>query len=73
MDTAGKHSKANSSRTWESLNPPLSSWLLDAVSAIGFNRMTPVQASTIPLFMMHKDVVVEVSSKDFTIVSSLQL
>ncbi|MCJ1354145.1 MAG: ATP-dependent rRNA helicase spb4 [Icmadophila ericetorum] len=59
VDTAGKHSKANSSRTWESLNPPLSSWLLDAVSAIGFNRMTPVQASTIPLFMMHKDVVVE--------------
>jgi ATP-dependent RNA helicase DDX55/SPB4 len=26
---------------------------------MGFSRMTPVQASTIPLFMGHKDVVVE--------------
>lgn len=26
---------------------------------MGFSRMTPVQASTIPLFMTHKDVVVE--------------
>lgn len=26
---------------------------------MGFDRMTPVQASTIPLFMAHKDVVVE--------------
>lgn len=26
---------------------------------MGFQRMTPVQASTIPLFMKHKDVVVE--------------
>lgn len=29
---------------------------------MGFEQMTPVQASTIPLFMQHKDVVVEVSS-----------
>lgn len=28
--------------------------------ASGFGQMTPVQASTIPLFMKHKDVVVEV-------------
>ena len=27
---------------------------------MGFEQMTPVQASTIPLFMQHKDVVVEV-------------
>jgi ATP-dependent RNA helicase DDX55/SPB4 len=27
---------------------------------MGFERMTPVQASTIPLFLQHKDVVVEV-------------
>jgi ATP-dependent RNA helicase DDX55/SPB4 len=26
---------------------------------MGHNQMTPVQASTIPLFMKHKDVVVE--------------
>ena len=26
---------------------------------MGFTQMTPVQASTIPLFMKHKDVVVE--------------
>lgn len=28
---------------------------------MGFEQMYPVQASTIPLFMQHKDVVVEVS------------
>jgi hypothetical protein len=27
---------------------------------MGFEQMTPVQASTVPLFMKHKDVVVEV-------------
>ncbi len=49
-----------SPRTWEALTPPLADWILDAVSSLGFKRMTPVQASTIPLFMAHKDVVVEV-------------
>lgn len=29
---------------------------------MGFEQMTPVQASTVPLFMRHKDVVVEVRS-----------
>ena len=53
-------SKAHSSRTWETLTPSLAEWILDAVSSMGFKRMTPVQASTIPLFMTHKDVVVEV-------------
>lgn len=33
----------------------------DVVGSLGFEQMTPVQASTIPLFMKHKDVVVEVS------------
>ncbi|KAJ9667656.1 ATP-dependent rRNA helicase spb4 [Coniosporium apollinis] len=47
------------SRAWEALTPGLSEWILDAVSSMGFARMTPVQASTIPLFMGHKDVVVE--------------
>jgi ATP-dependent RNA helicase DDX55/SPB4 len=47
-------------RAWEAVTPSLSEWILDAVSSMGFGRMTPVQASTIPLFMGHKDVVVEV-------------
>lgn len=50
---------ASSSRAWEALTPPLAEWILDAVSSMGFKRMTPVQASTIPQFMKHKDVVVE--------------
>ena len=49
----------SSSRAWEALTPPLSEWILDATSLMGFSRMTPVQASTIPLFMGNKDVVVE--------------
>lgn len=32
---------------------------LDCVSLMGFTDMTPVQASTIPLFLKNKDVVVE--------------
>ena len=32
---------------------------LDVVNAMGHTQMTPVQAATIPLFMQHKDVVVE--------------
>ncbi|KAL8881869.1 MAG: hypothetical protein Q9192_007701 [Flavoplaca navasiana] len=46
-------------RAWEGLTPPLAEWIVDAVDSMGFKRMTPVQASTIPLFMTHKDVVVE--------------
>jgi ATP-dependent RNA helicase DDX55/SPB4 len=49
----------SSARAWEGLRPSLSEWMLDAISSMGFTRMTPVQASTIPLFMGHKDVVVE--------------
>jgi ATP-dependent RNA helicase DDX55/SPB4 len=49
-----------SPRSWESLDPPLSRWIVNAVLGMGFERMTPVQASTIPLFMSHKDCVVEV-------------
>lgn len=48
-----------SKRAWEALTPPLSEWILDAISSMGFHQMTPVQASTIPLFMGNKDVVVE--------------
>lgn len=32
---------------------------LDVIDAMGHAQMTPVQAATIPLFMQHKDVVVE--------------
>jgi superfamily II DNA/RNA helicase len=32
---------------------------LDVIQSMGHTQMTPVQASTIPLFMQHKDVVVE--------------
>ncbi|KAI9755998.1 MAG: ATP-dependent rRNA helicase spb4 [Chaenotheca gracillima] len=49
----------SSSRAWEALRPTLAEWILDAVSSMGFRQMTPVQASAIPLFMGHKDVVVE--------------
>ncbi|KIW93971.1 uncharacterized protein Z519_05286 [Cladophialophora bantiana CBS 173.52] len=52
-------SRGRTSRTWEALKPPLSPWILEAMSALNFTRMTPVQASTIPLFMAYKDVVVE--------------
>ena len=48
-------------RAWDALTPPLAEWILDAIAAMGFGKMTPVQASTIPLFMGNKDVVVEVS------------
>ncbi|KAF1349810.1 ATP-dependent rRNA helicase SPB4 [Delphinella strobiligena] len=49
----------SSARAWEALTPGLSEWMLDAISSMGFQRMTPVQASAIPLFMGNKDVVVE--------------
>jgi len=49
----------SSSRAWDALTPPLSQWILDATAAMNFSKMTPVQASTIPLFIAHKDVVVE--------------
>ncbi|GMM35454.1 putative ATP-dependent RNA helicase [Saccharomycopsis crataegensis] len=44
---------------WSKVNCDLSPWILDAVAAEGFENMTPVQASTIPLFSGNKDVVVE--------------
>lgn len=46
-------------RAWTSIVPPLSQWLLDGLNSMGFARMTPVQASTIPLFLGNKDTVVE--------------
>jgi ATP-dependent RNA helicase DDX55/SPB4 len=52
--------KKKDPRAWDALTPSLAEWILDAIAAMGFGRMTPVQASTIPLFMGNKDVVVEV-------------
>ena len=54
-------------RAWDALTPGLAEWILDAISAMGFARMTPVQASTIPLFLGNKDVVVEVSHPRLTL------
>ncbi|KAG6854807.1 hypothetical protein C0991_001234 [Blastosporella zonata] len=45
--------------SWTSLPEPLTPWVLDVIQSMGHTRMTPVQASTIPLFMKNKDVVVE--------------
>lgn len=53
--------KKKDPRAWDALTPPLAEWILDAISSMGFEKMTPVQASTIPLFMGNKDVVVEVN------------
>lgn len=35
------------------------SFSFDVIQSMGYFHMTPVQAATIPLFMQHKDVVVE--------------
>lgn len=37
----------------------LQPWIHDAIDSLGFSSMTPVQASTIPLFCGNKDVVVQ--------------
>jgi hypothetical protein len=52
-------------RAWDALTPPLAQWILDGVSTMGFNRMTPVQAATLPHFLGNKDVVVEVGFSRF--------
>jgi ATP-dependent RNA helicase DDX55/SPB4 len=58
----GKVTEKKDPRAWDALTPPLAQWILDAVSTMGFARMTPVQTATMPHFMGNKDVVVEVSS-----------
>ena len=44
---------------WSNIKPPLQGWIQDYINRVGFTQMTPVQASTIPLFRANKDVVVE--------------
>ncbi|OAA46322.1 DEAD-like helicase [Metarhizium rileyi] len=55
----GKVASKRDPRSWDFLTPPLAEWIIDAVSTMGFSRMTPVQAATIPHFLGNKDVVVE--------------
>ena len=50
---------SSSGKSWVDLQPPLSECCLRGVSELGFEFMTPVQASTIPQFMQNKDVAVE--------------
>ncbi|CAD6893581.1 unnamed protein product [Tilletia controversa] len=46
--------------SWPSLKTPLLPWVLDTITqTLNFTQMTPVQASAIPLFLSHKDVIVE--------------
>lgn len=47
------------SLSWDSLDYSLQPWIQTAIEVMGFEAMTPVQASTIPLFARNKDVVVE--------------
>ncbi|PWZ00287.1 DEAD-domain-containing protein [Testicularia cyperi] len=45
---------------WSKLSVPVTPWVRSFISDdLGFQQMTPVQASTIPLFLSHKDVIVE--------------
>ncbi|SCU98074.1 LAMI_0F12882g1_1 [Lachancea mirantina] len=47
------------SLSWDEINCEIQPWLKEAVDIMGFATMTPVQASTIPMFSGNKDVVVE--------------
>ncbi|KAL3240498.1 ATP-dependent RNA helicase SPB4 [Nakaseomyces bracarensis] len=44
---------------WSELGYDLQPWIKNAIEIFGFDSMTPVQASTIPMFARNKDVVVE--------------
>ncbi|CEP63552.1 ATP-dependent RNA helicase SPB4 LALA0_S08e05204g [Lachancea lanzarotensis] len=47
------------SLSWDELKYELQPWIRNAVHGMGFEGMTAVQASTIPMFCGNKDVVVE--------------
>ncbi|KAI3653491.1 hypothetical protein MP228_001438 [Amoeboaphelidium protococcarum] len=51
-----------SAGVWSSIKPQLSTYSLNVIKCLGFDQMTPVQASSIPLFLNHKDVVVEATT-----------
>ncbi|KAK0531078.1 ATP-dependent rRNA helicase spb4 [Tilletia horrida] len=45
---------------WCSLKTPLLPWVSETITeTLNFTQMTPVQAAAIPLFLSHKDVIVE--------------
>ncbi|EMR10659.1 hypothetical protein PNEG_01358 [Pneumocystis murina B123] len=48
-----------SSLLWDDMEISLTSWIRNAINEMGFEKMTPVQASTIPFFIKNRDVVVE--------------
>lgn len=50
---------AASGPPFASLRPGLPKWVLDHLDALGFSKTTPVQASTVPLLLKHKDFIVE--------------
>jgi ATP-dependent RNA helicase DDX55/SPB4 len=51
------------SRSWADVRPALSETVLTVIKDhFRFPRMTPVQTATIPLFLSHKDVVVQAST-----------
>jgi hypothetical protein len=58
-DSASIKKVKRPSRLWEDAKPALCKQVLDTVQSLGFVRMTPVQAATIPLFMTNKDVAVQ--------------
>ncbi len=45
---------AKKSTLFSDLSPKLSEETLNSIKDLGFTRMTPVQATTIPLFLQHK-------------------
>ena len=48
--------------SFEDVSPKLSAECISAINTFGFIKMTPVQASTIPLFLTNKDVCVEATT-----------
>ncbi|EAT41737.1 AAEL006640-PA [Aedes aegypti] len=50
---------AKPSSKWTDLAKPLSSPVLEVIAGFGFQKMTPVQAATIPLLLSYKDVAAE--------------
>lgn len=50
------------SNRFTDITPKLSEESLRAIESFGFTHMTPVQATSIPLFLQHKDVCVEATT-----------
>eukprot|EP00392_Amoebophrya_sp_AT5.2_P005664 g5674.t1 len=59
MATSIAPAKAPSKRSWAVLEQTVSDQTKEFVRALGFKKMTPVQAIAIPLFLDNKDVLVQ--------------